>query len=79
MATRPDGSFYDARKRPQALTDAQRQARYRQARLAAGQPEIRGLYAHPSLHAQIRAFARSLETARSAPAQADTRQHTLDI
>ena len=29
MAYTPDGTFYDARKRPQALTDAQRQAKYR--------------------------------------------------
>lgn len=79
MAYTPDGAFYDARKRPAAMTDAQRQSKYRQARLAAGQPELRGLYAHPSLHAQIRAFARSLESARSAPAPTDPRQHTLPL
>lgn len=79
MAYTPDGTFYDARKRPQALTDAQRQAKYRKARLAAGQPEIRGIYAHPSTHAQIRAFAAALQQALQAPATADPRQHTLPI
>lgn len=80
MTINRDGSFTDARKFPKrAMTDAERQAKYRRARLEAGQPEIRGIYADPSLHAQIRAFAASLQAGLQAPARADPRQHALPL
>ena len=79
MPTLKNGQFVDGRRRSYPMTDAERQARYRKARLDAGQPEIRGIYADPRIHAQIRAFARSLQTALDAPAAPDTRQHTLPL
>ncbi len=44
-----------------AKTIAQRQADLRQRRAEEGLTEVRGLYAKPTDHAKIKAFAKSLQ------------------
>lgn len=52
------GDTPEPRKR---TTAGEYQAKYRKARDEEGLREVRGIYLKPALHAQVRAFARSLK------------------
>ena len=54
-----------------AKTAAERQADLRQRRAEAGLTEVRGVYAKPSDHAKIKAFAKSLQTKSGRASKSD--------
>lgn len=85
MATRKDGSHFDARTKPHnALarvkkSGSQRQTEYRLRLASKGRTEVRGVYAHADDHASIRAFAHALQKARQTTEDTNTHQLTFPI
>jgi hypothetical protein len=63
---------------PMPQSTQERQEALRARRLMLGMTEVRGIYLHPSLHAELKAHARKLakRVSANAPAQRETVEHS---